>query len=914
MFYGHIVGVLFPKFLQRALYYLSYRLRYMLRYTLTLLLLAPLWCNAQANRRTYKELSMPPSFSISFRIGAPTHHFFRCSLALILGLLLGVIPALAQPRAVALAASQACANAAMNTTWNADINLNYTKSATKPELKVSHTQSGSAGITFELNAIGSGAQDRVWMATAINGSGSVETTETSTIPGQAEKKTITRGSGPLQLSVGSVRLDMTNCTYSINLNLALQATTTYPDGSQTQGPQSVMHFNLSHINVDSSASGGPIPTLSGAASPPSHLNPDTVETAREMFWLPASAAEVGSILSEQGHTTAGTANVDWAIRPASNGPIIAEVVFQHQDMPTEEWVPISGQRGTVDGNGVLIFAHIRNIGGMFATLPVRFYDDQTNKLLPDCDETVSFSSDSDEIEKVSCFWDTEGWAWDAPANGNPASQHPNHRIRVELGSASNLLDTAEEPFVVRPKPVIFVHGLNSNDQGWSKYPGFLRMANDHWEGYAVPGLKTGDGIAIQQKSIHIAQNAQKVHQYIEEVRKLENAWHVDIVAHSMGGLISRLYIDRYMPTKTPSMRPVAKHLVMLGTPNQGSECATVQLAIAMRHNLPNVIAPADLMPSSVAVFNQTYTNQRGVAFSVLAGNSRNVFVCNPQPIANDLVVTVPSAHHIYTDVGLTSRNHIQMTDSLDDFKTWVLPRLAVGRNQSALQFRAQANAQPRAAEPAPPLQFAQMASAVVPAGGEAVLPLTLPSTEAASVLFIASPGVTATLRDPSGAVVDTSPSGDTQTLRGFRISAPNGGKWSLHVTSTEGVATSVYATVAVVDGNLKLSGQADATDKSGAATIIATVVRGTAPVAGGQVAARLVREDGSTEELPLADDGQHGDGAAGDGTYGARANAGAALVAVTVQATVGGEERTIVAELSKPTAQLSQVFLPLVRR
>ncbi len=48
-----------------------------------------------------------------------------------------------------------------------------------------------------------------------------------------------------------------------------------------------------------------------------------------------------------------------------------------------------------------------------------------------------------------------------------------------------------------------------------------------------------------------------------------------IVAHSMGGLISRHYIHQFMPPNYQDGRPQIAHLVMLGTPNMGSPCADV---------------------------------------------------------------------------------------------------------------------------------------------------------------------------------------------------------------------------------------------------------------------------------------------------------------------------------------------------
>ena len=73
-------------------------------------------------------------------------------------------------------------------------------------------------------------------------------------------------------------------------------------------------------------------------------------------------------------------------------------------------------------------------------------------------------------------------------------------------------------------------------------------------------------------SATVKQNAKEEASYIEGVRALTGAQHVDVVAHSMGGLISRRYVKDEMPSSADSV-PVVRHLVQMGTPNMGSPCA-----------------------------------------------------------------------------------------------------------------------------------------------------------------------------------------------------------------------------------------------------------------------------------------------------------------------------------------------------
>ena len=71
----------------------------------------------------------------------------------------------------------------------------------------------------------------------------------------------------------------------------------------------------------------------------------------------------------------------------------------------------------------------------------------------------------------------------------------------------------------------------------------------------------------------IAENARIVAEYVEAVRQNTGAERVDLVAHSLGGLISRYYVQNLMPVvEAPGLPPVpaANQLFMAGTPNGGT--------------------------------------------------------------------------------------------------------------------------------------------------------------------------------------------------------------------------------------------------------------------------------------------------------------------------------------------------------
>ncbi|MBK6586812.1 MAG: hypothetical protein IPG22_00615 [Acidobacteria bacterium] len=51
---------------------------------------------------------------------------------------------------------------------------------------------------------------------------------------------------------------------------------------------------------------------------------------------------------------------------------------------------------------------------------------------------------------------------------------------------------------------------------------------------------------------------------VKNLQKAENAWHVDMVAHSTGGLMARYYVHGSMP-RVFDGKPTVTQLVMVGT-------------------------------------------------------------------------------------------------------------------------------------------------------------------------------------------------------------------------------------------------------------------------------------------------------------------------------------------------------------
>ena len=109
-------------------------------------------------------------------------------------------------------------------------------------------------------------------------------------------------------------------------------------------------------------------------------------------------------------------------------------------------------------------------------------------------------------------------------------------------------------FAVNPRPILFVHGIIHN---WSAF--YLlkrRMTGLKWE-----NLYTFNYNTIQSG---ILQMVEDLGRKVDHVLKETGASQIDLVAHSLGGIVSRTYMT------LGEGRGKVRNLITLGTPHQGT--------------------------------------------------------------------------------------------------------------------------------------------------------------------------------------------------------------------------------------------------------------------------------------------------------------------------------------------------------
>lgn len=477
--------------------------------------------------------------------------------------------------------------------------------------------------------------------------------------------------------------------------------------TETQGQASNQEANVSvGVNSDGtySVSVG-LPQIQGliTGSEKSSFSGQCTKKEGKNFNLPATPTTIqGNSLTTDGrnrvdskdpNTLSGsysktwenvTETITWSLKKCGAPLRITDLQFEDMKFPNwNDWQEITEQRGTIDGNLVKIKAKILNASGETKYADLRFKEtfkgDKWNGAMPDApleDNVRSVRVEANTEETVEMLWDSSGYAWFD--DGRPRLVQ---RIKAELEENSKKIDDKTENLKVAPKPVVLVHGLWSNWRAFEAWQNILTTSHSYdWKAFPVGEksehglMNTGKEFMSTDKTDSIGDNAHQLKTYIEYSQKDRNAWHVDIVAHSMGGLISRYYIDQIMQNYTETSRPRVSHLLMLGTPNMGSPCADI-MDTTFEILGKQVEAVRQLRTDYAVGFNKVHTQRKGVKFSALAGN--------PVPAGcmwtgeGDGVVPVTSAHWTVKDTGLTNSLHTDLTGT-KDFSNFVKPRLAIG--------------------------------------------------------------------------------------------------------------------------------------------------------------------------------------------------------------------------------------------
>ncbi len=589
-----------------------------------------------------------------------------------------------------------------------------------------------------------------------------------------------------------------------------------------------------------------------------------------------------------------------------------------------DWVQLTPGGIITDGNVIKVQLSIRNQSTNAQTVSIFISEDTRDTTIHEILDRPIPSGETWRVvcpQSPECLWDTSGYAWGQDANGNP-SYHPDRQIIVSVYINHQLVTYHSFNVSVVPKPVILVSGCCSGDAQdyWRAYlgnQGFLGTVTPDWKGYAIPIAPTDSDQDYFLNMYHtptkrIYQNALVVDHWVEIKRKEWNAWHVDIVAHSMGGLVSRKYIQVHMPDiNPPEIRngPVVSHLIMLGTPNLGTPCGAIATTVFLKIpyipdplHLTSYPAMSELIPEYVRGFNMQVHDSRNVPFTALAGNASDA--CSR--VVGDGAVPLSSAHGQLstpiTDMPTTQVNHKFMPGNQEIFTSVVRRRLAgvstmaadapkenTGTSTDAKSDTTGATGATGATDDSDNPQVLMTDARQVPAGGTVDVLIQVPVGTAFGVTLFNLQGTTALfLRDPNGTTVDQIDPGSprsTEIFKSLVANNPTVGTWTLRVQNM-GTDTVEAMSTAWIEGNpLRINLTVGDPTGDSHVPLTANLTNNGSPVTGATVEVILRDAYGANVTLNLAD-------TAGNGVYLGTANLPShQLYGVVVTANVAGTQR-----------------------
>jgi hypothetical protein len=211
---------------------------------------------------------------------------------------------------------------------------------------------------------------------------------------------------------------------------------------------------------------------------------------------------------------------------------------------------------------------------------------------------------------------------DVAADGSVKSVRDAFQVRDRVARARRIL--------------LFVHGIIGDTQSMVPSVQFAKLADARPLANLYDLVLTFD---YENLNTTIAENGRLLKARLEAVGLASgHRKSLDIAAHSMGGLVSRWFIER------EGGNQVARRLIMLGTPNGGSpwprvfDWATVALALALNH-LTAIAWPAsvasglavwmenptvalnEMLPTSKFLSELKQSPDPGIPYVMLAGNT-----------------------------------------------------------------------------------------------------------------------------------------------------------------------------------------------------------------------------------------------------------------------------------------------------
>jgi pimeloyl-ACP methyl ester carboxylesterase len=458
-------------------------------------------------------------------------------------------------------------------------------------------------------------------------------------------------------------------------------------------------------------------------------------------------------------------------------------------------------------------------------------------------------------------------------------------------------------------PVILVHGYFGEPADMAYFEQNLNYSRPVYSLDYAPGdctLFFGGGCAKGD----IKGYASTLSFYVDEVLRNEKARKVDLVVHSMGGLVSRWYAEMIGSQKV-------RNLVMLGTPNHGSELFYERYRIFLPPLIPLIPlidvglgkAGKQMTPHSVFL-NRLNLMENGqesingnVNYWLIGGNRSHLPRKWVLPGEDDGWVSMDSLAITNTNVNGPRKYHLDHGELKENSE--VLAYIE-GILQGNLPLQPATPETLGKAATENTLQEISLIRGTARQGEENRHNTVLDSVYRA-VFTLAFPAgeINFSLITPKGDVLDNSSPfyNSSAYLQTFDIQAPSTGNWTLivrgHNVSANGTEYSIFTFVETE--TTLFAGLQKYELLPGEEFYISANFSSPLPVTGASVAAEINLPDGNVTSVALYDDGNHNDSLPDDGLYSnifSETLRGEYGVTVKAEGNVNGENVTREAYLS----------------
>lgn len=243
----------------------------------------------------------------------------------------------------------------------------------------------------------------------------------------------------------------------------------------------------------------------------------------------------------------------------------------HSSSPLDFAIDIEGEFGPVDQNGAPAPGNL--LYGKDVRLTVRVFDVDDDYVGPDEPEVdqlvVNGTTLTEYLSGANNQWSINTFVLPAELLRLPTSQTPTvqNDFQILIDTANGGLnvwavevDWAElRLFDSSERPLVLLHGFNSNGDRLEPFEDFIDEAHPPLDGH-IDRPTVGDRSSTES-------NAAALVEPIEDLLEANQSATVDVIAHSKGGLDTRRFIW--------DNEGVVENLVMIGTPNAGSELADI---------------------------------------------------------------------------------------------------------------------------------------------------------------------------------------------------------------------------------------------------------------------------------------------------------------------------------------------------